>query len=389
MLRVQELIDLAVKTSQYDRLDKLIKRKIELEIKLKTNPYFSYVDDLKKALIKFGYDCEIYLDVSDIIQVSRLPPNSSDYIYYIVRNSQYYMVKLHLQITIKFNEIKMTNVKETSYFIKDLFVRFNINTNGVIDSIKGTRSSISYEEFKTGYVHSHLPRSQNKLGYFNQFCLGSNSELITASVFFNESVNNKSNIDVSFLFFLNQLKAYVSYESLEGGPYIKIKDVLDKTRQLYKNHKTDYVLINTAATIYFDYFESKHNLNEIVKDCSALVNNVFIINELKLKHELFNENTIKTIVEDLYGSNDLNKFLLLIYNGKDISSNNKDLILAGNVNNEVYPIVFNNETITPEIKFDTLIDKSKIKYDLHSSFKNYAVQYVKNRYNRKTIQSLP
>lgn len=389
MLRVQELIDLAVKTSQYVRLHKLIKRKIELEIKLKTNPYFSYVDDLKKALIKFGYDCEIYLDVSDITQVSRLPSNSSDYTYYIVRNNQYYMVKLHLQITIKFNEIKMTNSKGISYFIKDLFVRFNINTNGVIDSIKGTRSSISYEEFKTGYVHSHLPRSQNRLGHFSQFCLGSNSELITASVFFNESVNNKSNIDVSFLFFLNQLKAYVSYESLEGGPYIQIKDVLNKTKELNKNHKTDYVLINQAADVYFDYFKSNHNLDKVVKECSALVNNVFIINELRLKHELFNENTIKIIVEDLYGGSSLNKFLLLIYNGKDISNTNKDLILAGNINNTVYPIVFNNETITPEIKLDILVDKSNIKYDLHNSFKNYAVQYVKNRYNRKTIQSLP
>lgn len=384
MLNVNELITIAAKQQNFDKIHKIIKRKIELEIKNKINLHYLYIDDLKKALTDFGYDCEIILCV-DPIQKSINPKNTAYEIFY---NNNYYRVDTNLQITIKFDEIEIKNHKNICYFIKDLFVRFNIFSNGVVNNFEGARSSVSYEELKSGYVHSHLPRAHNSIGRFKQFCLGSNSELVTAGVFFTESVVNNKDIDISFLFLLNQLKAYVSYESLEGGPYIQIKDVIMKAKQLEKNKKISMGLIPDAAIRYYNFINSNYQMESIVKKCSAILNNVYVIHEQKLHHELFNSNFIKLAVNVLTAIN-LSEFLVLTYNGRDINSINKEIILTDSIHIDMQSISFNNKVIKSGIYLSDTVDKSKIKYDFNSSFKNYLIQYVKNRYNKKTIQSIP
>ena len=378
MLAVEELLKLYAKSNREIAINNLIKKKIALLIKKNNHPKFYYTNELMKALINFNLDCEIHLDVSDVKIYTNKSDNNFDY--FIQHGSKYYGIYVNLRITIKFDEVEMTNRNEISYFINNLFVRFNISSIGVISKLQGTRSSISYEEYKTNYIHSHLPRGITNLGRFTGFCIGENSELTIAQAYFNESVINKSNIYESFLFFLNQIEAFVKYESLEGGPYVKIEEVYKQIKINNKPTRIDFSNLNSIAVDYLETFKylTKKDLSEIIDETCAVENKVHIMNEHKFKSILFSNNTVQLIYNNI-SNHYFKELLVLTYNGKDVTTANKDLILnLSSISNNKFE--FNGEKIIPIVKSNSDFDTSKIKYDLHHSFKNYIVQHVKRKF---------
>lgn len=126
------------------------------------------------------------------------------------------------KLTIHFPEIIIRNSKRRKHTITNLYVAFFFNelmehTSGW----HGIRGTLSLEEAVSGYSHSHLSRS---CWSWSGFCLGSGevtniyADLIAAK--FNPDTFRKAML---------ALLSYVEWESLEGGPYIQMSDIMGRS----------------------------------------------------------------------------------------------------------------------------------------------------------------
>lgn len=113
---------------------------------------------------------------------------------------------------IHFPIINISNSLEQRHTIKDMYVKIEINRV----YIYGWRKTLSYKEYKSSYSHSHTPFN---IGSFSKFCLGSsvfNSLVMDVMV-----CKSRANWEMLLL----SIENYLSWESLEGGPYRKIADI--------------------------------------------------------------------------------------------------------------------------------------------------------------------
>lgn len=131
-----------------------------------------------------------------------------------------------LYLLIYFPEITITNTVKEKHTIYDMFVRFSLldfdDGTFEIDSMQGVRTKVSYGEMASKYSHSHLPSNSHKTLIFSSFCLGS-SEIRQLMILVNQSEDSDINL---IRYFLQDIKSYLSWESLEGGPHIKMKNVV-------------------------------------------------------------------------------------------------------------------------------------------------------------------
>jgi hypothetical protein len=151
-----------------------------------------------------------------------------------------YHMKFHIQFSlrliIKYDNITITNTNNDKNEIKDLYVIINFeHKNGLsIQKIKGIRTTFSNGEFVNGYIHSHLPVQSLSIIqtlFSANFCIG-NDELST--------LVNKLKIPNLFsnellTLLLLQIEPYLSWESLEGVPYIKIETIKDYGNEVILN----------------------------------------------------------------------------------------------------------------------------------------------------------
>ena len=138
-------------------------------------------------------------------------------------------------IIIHFPDLVVSNGRR-EHPIKDIWVKIELSAafcrsnkaSGMYFS--GTRSTMSYAEISSEYSFSHLSggwRPDN----FRDFCLGH-----TNFAFLCTDLYNTWNKD-RFLSFCFQLEAYLSWESLEGGPYRTIDDI--RERNLRRTEDSD------------------------------------------------------------------------------------------------------------------------------------------------------
>ena len=152
----------------------------------------------------------------------------------IIADSSNYVI-----LTIHFPEIHITNTKEERHDIKDMFIRFYIKLHDIDEDYKleismhGARTSISIKEYEyEGYRHSHLIRGN--IGEFSEFCLGySDFKMIMQTIVLEPTPENW------YLLFLS-IENYLSWESLEGGPYCKIGSLR------YQDSNISGIVINEA-----------------------------------------------------------------------------------------------------------------------------------------------
>jgi len=125
---------------------------------------------------------------------------------------------------IKFPKVIITNSKKHFKIIRDLLVKIRVVSNdkcAAVGSVNGTRVTFNSSDIINNYLylHSHLSVS-NSHGSYNAFCLGDSA---ITQLWGNLCREFKPVVLTSFLYHLCD---YVSYESLEGGPYVNIKQAL-------------------------------------------------------------------------------------------------------------------------------------------------------------------
>lgn len=123
------------------------------------------------------------------------------------------------ELIIKFPELTLFNSIGSQHTIKDLFIKIKASSVGIINTLYGTRTTFNLKELSSNYIHSHL--HPDAINGFSNFCMGT-SEL---GMYMAEKSNTPDLSEDEFEYLLHIINNYLTWESLEGGPYKKIDDI--------------------------------------------------------------------------------------------------------------------------------------------------------------------
>ena len=135
--------------------------------------------------------------------------------------------------TILFPKIEIINSNGLFHTIHELFVRFNITVNNdsfrIYESqLMGTRGARTLKEYASGYMHSHLPSCGHwcfpeDSEEWREFCLGASDSPMR--MILNELSCEDTQDTIQFEMLCLQIAQYVRWESLEGGPHIRMEHI--------------------------------------------------------------------------------------------------------------------------------------------------------------------
>lgn len=184
---------------------------------------------------------------------------------------------------IYFPEITITNSNNNSHIIYDLFVYFKFNNQSLKfkeDLFHGFRTTVSENELKTNYVHSHLGSQDGN------FCMGEGAiKYIVLDLYRQYDVN-------TFEAFLLNLDNYLRWESIEGNPY----RYLEKISSL---NKIDIEHVVSQFIDYQEFLQKINNLKIVVNPSNLTVLEPDFQNLEELLTEYYKNNITKIIKKDI------------------------------------------------------------------------------------------
>lgn len=314
---------------------------------------------------------------------------------------------LQLSVIIKFDEIIIKNSLNNEGLLKDIYVKFDLNFTKINDgyncnlndiSLKGLRSTRYNYELESNYIHSHLPLS-NQFEDFTNFCIGTGPLALVMI----ELKRKDFNI-IKFKGFLYQIKSYLEWESIEGGPYIRLSNRNNShnsqyylnTYCFYYNYRiSDYSIYCSYNHSHYSFNTIENNkevlLNELIKYVNINLNNNAIkdINNIDLKISLENEKKLVQFIENLdnsfFGTIDKNYLLAVKKNNEYYKYNLSNIINNSDKENKfllnfkekkIYSKILNNDNNNKPV----LLLNPYFKEKLLSIIKN---KIIKNERTRK------
>jgi hypothetical protein len=197
-------------------------------------------------------------------------------------------------IILRFPEVVIRNSR-VEHTIKELFVRIPlyINNNVLkVNSLEGGRMQQTYPEWSTGYFHSHLRRNIisdpiMQPPFYDVFCTGSGH--IND---FMANINGDGVSETRFTSLLLQIMSMVSWESIEGVPYVYIKDIFIRnhgsSRRGYIYNTSTAIQLKEKTIVYHKTNNILPRINyELVGDNYKILNDDAF--ETFLKTSPFNE----------------------------------------------------------------------------------------------------
>lgn len=139
------------------------------------------------------------------------------------------------ELLIHMPEVKISNSDKRHIIIKDMFLKLSFNAKiEHIGRLYGTRLSRSYNEQRSNYVHSHLPGTGDFR--WQSFCLGG-GETKTSELILGLSADRWNPDNLRSLLIL--LYGFTSWESLEGGPHIRMASINSQNNRSLPNLNTE------------------------------------------------------------------------------------------------------------------------------------------------------
>lgn len=328
---------------------------------------FPFYISLKQALDAFKLDYEISLAYNyQSGYYDDYYPSYNKACYTYIKDQDYIEFTPQLNVKIHFPRIDIVNRDRNSHIIKDLFVLFSVDIFHKIDYLKGSRATYHPIEYQWNYRHSHLGAARDYS--FSSFCLGSESPLSFSKIMLEEELTKyNTNWSDSFLFFLNQIKAYLNYESLEGGPYIKMATLVPRNVQLING--IGFLELNKAYSSLMRSFNNYMGSPPIVflRDNNLIyTHNKECVKKQIFDNVFFSKDFLNsTWIEDNIKAN----YFIYTYNNQPIDFNT--------VNNQTEQVLSNYVffqgkklyvTVKPETNFDNPDD---IKIDVKKILKDY------------------
>ncbi len=215
---------------------------------------------------------EIYPNQWDIyVSVERNNYKNKDYSKY--RTESITIQEIQFYPIIHFENILIKNTLNQEIAIKSIYVMirsrvdYEHNYKYFVQEIDGTRDIVSYNEYSHNYVHSHLKSHsyKGKAIDFTKFCLG-DGEIGMMFVKLSQEFN-----DGFYKTLLFHLDGYLRWESLEGGPYVRIENLF----LINKNDGIPHIPLNKVGEetklILISKRTNQINLDWKIKDGKLIV----------------------------------------------------------------------------------------------------------------------
>lgn len=164
---------------------------------------------------------------------------------------------LPVAIIIRFPELTVSNSKGYSTKMYDMFVKLSFNASGCLKNFEGLRTTYQQDHYTSGYSFSHLAGNAKRRG-FTSFCTG---EGPLSTLFHMMNITPDKNL---YLVFLSNLSTYLSYESLDGGPYRLIRNITSNV-ELNNMFTEGFSIIAKAALNCLNSSDFIVDLNKKIK----------------------------------------------------------------------------------------------------------------------------
>lgn len=171
-------------------------------------------------------------------------------------------------LTIHYPIVEITNSANEHYtaydfFIKILFGTDYSNTYVIYKNMSFTRTTVTEREYEGNWFHPHI---KGTIGvYSSNFCLGTGplKRLL-------ETLSSGGNLNLTntaMFALLTNLDTYLKWESIEGGPYVRIPTLLANvpqnkyplTNERYKQTSFAYAFITAAQEELLEVYEKLLN----------------------------------------------------------------------------------------------------------------------------------
>ena len=182
-------------------------------------------------------------------------------------------------VYVYFPEVTISNSVEQSHVMRDIYLHFNVrNTYVYLNAIK--RTTYTEKEIRNNYLFSHCSSSYNPIDCtIDRFCFGSTD---VADLKDSVRYGGRKAVFKDLYFFLEAIKEYLSWESLEGVPYRKIENVIRDVAK-YKPANTPEVdnwsALYEACINSIESFEYSFNEYKIKLDGSSIGNIASILTD--------------------------------------------------------------------------------------------------------------
>lgn len=136
--------------------------------------------------------------------------------------------------------VTVTNEYNKSVNIQDLYAKIEIQNDGTIpykcNGFRLNRATYTREQFMRGYMHSHINIiPKNNFTQFQIPCLGRGPIISTIGTLKNDYD------EATWMLFCQELSMYVTVESIAGGPYHKMENIVNTSLNLmYVGYNFDY-----------------------------------------------------------------------------------------------------------------------------------------------------
>lgn len=127
---------------------------------------------------------------------------------------------------VKHPEVTISNNKQQKMYLGDIYTFINVNNLGV----RHVRHQYDYLQLTNEYYHSHINRApilkySDLITYLSNGCSMCMGNTLYSNLY-SRITNGKFDYNILKLFIFNT-RAYLEYESLEGGPYRYIKNIYE------------------------------------------------------------------------------------------------------------------------------------------------------------------
>lgn len=337
-------------------------------------------------LMVYNYNKLYNLPTRSIEEIVQKYESKVEYFDFKTKLKDYFGDRVHIgdnYFIVYFPKVDITNSNNRQHTIYETYLKiywenntnisldyinryYNIDNNSDsylvrFDSIKGIRTRFSEQEYKSTYVFSHLQR--NPLDWANA-CLGEGILRKYQSIFIDS--------DEKLFGYCMALENYLTWESLEGGPYIKISDI-----------KTDTSNSNSLDSSVFH----ENMIRALIKDKFENLISYCNEQELKLNEEVLDKLNIYYSLNNVYF--DFSKI-----KNKNIDSNTI-------VKKSIPSFSFNGKTINTMIIDSSLnkttsqeilsgkIDKYKYYYSSFSHSLKSTLNHIKNESPNEFYEKKP
>lgn len=211
-------------------------------------------------------------------------------------------------IYVHWKSVRIINEYNKSTDIQDLWAKVSVYYNGcIVDRFTLNRSTYSYEQFKSNYMHSHIERiPYNSFTIFQRPCTGRGP--INNTI---ESLTRHYDEDLWGLFCC-ELNNFVSVESVQGIPYHRLENIGDGDKQtlvysssrpiilkyLCPNYRAawkDFIrYVLESKKLLFSYHNGNYELGFSYAKCTIIMSDLFIewYNKKSKKYSMSKPNSL-------------------------------------------------------------------------------------------------